>query len=70
MLKYKGQNIGGGCILQSARGPIGPQAIKQAKEYRGHAETAIQNILIGNPGRIYREAIEKIDSGEVLDESN
>jgi len=63
MLKYKGQNIGGGCILQSVRGPIGQQAIKQAKEKRKHAETAIQNILTGNPGRIYREAIEEIDKG-------
>lgn len=70
MLKYKGQNIGGGNILHSVRGPIGSQAIKQAKENRGHAETAIQNILIGNPGRIYREAIEEIDSEVGLDESN
>ena len=62
MISYKRFTIGGGSILHSARGPTGAQAIKQAKEYRQHAETAIQNILVGNPGRIYREAIEEIDA--------
>ena len=61
MIFYKGQSIGGGGILNTAKGPTGRQVVPQLLEYKKYAETAIQNILVGNPGRIYREAIEKID---------
>lgn len=65
MLFYKGQPIGGAGILHSARGPVGRQVAPQLAENKKDAETAIQNILVGNPGRIYKEAIEKIDAGGV-----
>lgn len=62
MLFYKGQSIGGGSILHSARGPVLLHIASQMAENKKHAETAIQNILVGNPGRIFKEAIERIDS--------
>ena len=62
MLFYKGQSIGGSSILHSVRGPVGGQVAPQLAENKKHAETAIQNILVGNSGRIYRKAIEKIDA--------
>lgn len=64
MLKYKGQSIGGAGILSAARGPRGKGVPKQIAENMKDAEITIQNILDGNPGRIYKEAIDQVNRSE------
>ena len=64
ILKYRGQSIGGTGILSSARGPRGRAVPKQIADYCKIAEITIQSIINGNPGRIYKEAIDQINKSE------
>jgi len=61
MLMYKGQSIGGAGIFTGTAETTGIDEYKQMQDFVESAETDIQDIVFGNPGR-YARSIGEINN--------
>ena len=60
MLKYNGQSIGGAGLFTGTITTTDINEDKQTQDFIDSAETDIQNIVFGNPGR-YGASIDRIN---------
>jgi len=66
MILYKGNNIGGAGPFNHCHEPVGGEVLVQLERYREFAKNAIENIMAGNPGQVFKEAIDKINEEEAV----